>query len=168
MEKEELREKIVQHVVKFLEKSDILQDTREEAEKNNWSIDDMTGAINSLAANEKVILENYSKQRDQLTDEGLQSAEKGSPEVRLWEMAKNGVQKKDLVDLLGKEGAQVGFSTCMSKKWIKYDKQTDMITSTVEKVVDETRELLLKFKSGEKMTENQIKELKKKKFFKQV
>ena len=165
---EERRELIYNHIIEILKKSECLEDAKLEAENNGWHIDDMTGSLNTLAANEKILLEKYEIQKDQLTPEALISIENGSPEYRLWVLAgEENFLKKNLVDKLGKEAAQSGFAACMSKKWIKHDKQSDIITRTIDQAVDEMKDILQRYQKGERI-EKEVQELKKRKFLKQA
>eukprot|EP01091_Cochliopodium_minus_P009602 TRINITY_DN2393_c0_g1_i2.p1 TRINITY_DN2393_c0_g1~~TRINITY_DN2393_c0_g1_i2.p1 ORF type:complete len:297 (-),score=91.00 TRINITY_DN2393_c0_g1_i2:882-1772(-) len=166
---EDIREKISLYFINKLEKDGEIKDTREEGENNKWHIDDVTGSLNSLAANEKIILEKFEIKKDQLTTEALVCIEKGSPEVRLWTLAGEKLLKKDLEEKLGgKEYATSGFSTSMGKKWISYNKQTDEITRAVkDQVKDELQEQVINYQNG-KASENDITQLKKRKYLKQV
>jgi phenylalanyl-tRNA synthetase alpha chain len=135
---------------------------------------EIVGETKSLEMGEVILLEKQEQKFIQLTNDGKDCLNKGSPEFELLSYLKaNGGKstKKEATEKFGKDHR--GFSKAMQAKLIDYDNKTDVVSikSTVdlEKLlaVDENREFMKKFqeetnpdKYDQNVIKNQQKQLK--------
>ena len=75
----------------------------------------------------------------ELTEEGLSSSEKGSPEYQFVSNIKldEKVDLKEMEQRIGQQVAKIGFGKAMKQKWIK--KEEDLFIRIVENPVDEDK-----------------------------
>jgi phenylalanyl-tRNA synthetase alpha chain len=115
------------------------------------------GECRSLEIQEVITLEKQEERFIQLTSDGKDCLNKGSPENELLEFLKNNSgksTKKEVNEKLGKDHR--GFSRAMQMKLLDYDNKTDLLTikSTVDVnkflAVDEARDTLKKFMENTK------------------
>ncbi|EGT32811.1 CBN-FARS-1 protein [Caenorhabditis brenneri] len=133
-----------------------------------WNIDHqkLIGAIKSLQTNEGVLAtKDVTEKRLELTSEGVQFANEGSPEFLVFEFI--GVDGATQADIQKKPFGKIGMSKAMQFKWVSVDKGR-VVRQTAD-VVDSTRKQLESLRIGsDDVSENEKKELKKRKLISEV
>lgn len=132
-----------------------------------WNIDHqkLIGAIKSLLANEGVLAtKDITEKRLELTNEGAQFANEGSPEFLVFEFV--GVDGAAQADIQKQPFGKIGMSKAMQFKWVSVEK--GRVVRQTSDVVDTTRKQLESLKVGEDVNDNDKKELKKRKLISEV
>lgn len=132
----------------------------------------VVGAVKSLESLGEVI---KAQQRQfttwVLTDEGQQVADKGSHEVHVF-LAVNPTEGTPQAEVMKSvPNAKVGFSKAMSAGWLRVDKSVGgdpRLFRKVESVVDNVQESLRQLGRGLTLSENDLKEYKKRKLVSNV
>ncbi|CAJ0943119.1 unnamed protein product, partial [Mesorhabditis belari] len=131
----------------------------------------VTGAIRSLLAHEGLIsTKDVSEKRIQLSEEGLDMANHGSHEYKLFmTVGVNGVSQKEVQAL---PFAKVGIPKAMAAKWIGTVKEGNDVKLVQkiapESVLDKVGELLKQIKLGSKFDDKEMADLKKRKLVSEV
>lgn len=101
---------------------------------NEFKIDhqNIIGECKSLEMNDVISLEKLEKKFIQLTNDGKDTLEKGSPEFQLFNyLSLNGnvKTKKEISQTLGAIGDR-GFAAAMKLKWVNFEKSSDQVKLT--------------------------------------
>lgn len=122
---EEIKEKLIAYISSHPDQS-----TEDLAEEFKLDHQVMIGLCKGLEMNEVIIMVKKEEKQIQLTADGKNTMEKGSPDMQLLrELKANGNQtKKALSDKLGKNIFDRGFGLAMKAKRIQYDKGTDTVS----------------------------------------
>mmetsp|Transcript_27912 Transcript_27912/g.60588 ORF Transcript_27912/g.60588 Transcript_27912/m.60588 type:complete len:500 (-) Transcript_27912:191-1690(-) len=130
-----------EEVVAVIEEKNEIADSVELAKSKGWDHDRLVGVIKSLEADERATSTSKKLEGVKLTPEGEQYAEKGSPEVQVFNFVKSkedGASKEDLDAALGEVG-KVGSGVAMKNRWVAMDKGTKKFTAAVDSVTDEVQ-----------------------------
>jgi hypothetical protein len=101
-----------------------------------------------------------------MTEEGESILKCGSPEYQVFAaVPAGGVAMEVLNQSLGEAVVKIGLGPCMKNKWVKKDK--NLIVRLAESIRDETAELLHQLAAGIELTEDDLKNLKKRKLVNQ-
>ena len=129
----------------------------------------MDAAVKSLNVDGMVDYEVIEKRKVILTEEGEGYATNGSPECQYVNALKMGEEtlKTDVEKALGAQIAKVGFQNAMKQKWIQLcGAKKEKVKRQADKVTDDAKNLLLKFKKDDNVgsyDEKVIKDLTKRK-----
>ena len=95
------------------------------AEKHGFAHADLIGTCKSLASGSFIVTSDLSRTAIQLTKEGQQAAELGSPEARVWALvpAAGGILQDDLTAAAGADLAKVGMAKAVQAKWLSVVKE---------------------------------------------
>jgi phenylalanyl-tRNA synthetase alpha chain len=120
----------------------------------------VVGALKSLEATKFLSIEQKTQQAWQLTPEGQEYATGGTLEFRIYQdvPADDGVLKTVLEDKYGKNFS-IGFSYCMKRKWLIFNKDSGKVTRAAQKVEDEHGLKLKLLQSGKELPETDHTEL---------
>lgn len=160
-----------QTVLSTLEKDGVIADTWDLAIQLNIDHQVLVGVVKSLLVDQYVAEEPLSTTYWALTPEGEQVAQKGSPEVQVYNAvpAEGGISLAELQTALG-EVAKIGMGVCMKNKWLQ--KEGDRIKRSAENVDDSTASILRAVLSADAaanaQNEGELKNLMKRKLVKQV
>jgi len=117
-----------------------IDDSRVLCQQKGWDHVQFVGIMNSLVSKEMLVNKKSESSVFQLTDEGSQVVEKGSPEFLLYNsVPEDGISKGDLVKLHGDEVVKIGTANCMRNKWLKMDKPTGLFKRSAENVSDKVQ-----------------------------
>ena len=110
----------------------------------------IVGELKSLNTAEAVTLTQLEKVIIEITDDGKEILEKGSPEFKIIIelVKKDKLIKKDLDASFGEKYIRQGFAIAIKNKWIEYDKQSDTLSlknKDVDVSKDDTLTQLKKF-----------------------
>lgn len=125
----------------------------------------VVGLIKSLEVSQMLAVEDKPREQDSwvLTAEGEQYAKDGTLEYRIFnDVTAEGVPKADLEKKYGKEFA-IGFQYCMKRKWLSFDKASGNVLRVAQEVADTDGNLLALVKKGEKISDEDYKNLQKRK-----
>ena len=120
---------------------------------------ELIGVINRLSLSGYITTNNFKIEELVLTAEGKNYKESGSPEAQVFYHVKNAAlsQAQIMIDLgdIGK----IGFPQAMKNKWLRIDKQLNLVNPAVEVIVDKVQLALQATSLGEecKETENLVK-----------
>jgi phenylalanyl-tRNA synthetase alpha chain len=95
--------------------------------------------LKSLLSDDYITLASIEKKSIELTAEGKNYAEKGTPEFQYTSALKlnEPTLKGDVEAIVGKDIAKIGFSKAMQKKWIELSKENkELVTRKVEHLDD--------------------------------
>ncbi|CAI2317776.1 unnamed protein product [Caenorhabditis sp. 36 PRJEB53466] len=102
-----------------------------------WSIDHqkLIGGIKSILTNDGVLAtKDVSEKRFELTGEGIQMADEGSHEFRVYEfIGDDGVAQ---ADVMKQPFGKIGVAKAMAAKWVQMDKSTGKVKRQAGEVVD--------------------------------
>lgn len=147
LSEEEVQKAILQH----LNTHNTIPNTLDFAESLGISHADLDKNLKSLNADEYISLQVIEKKLLELSEEGKSYVEKGTPEYQYasaLEM-KTPTPKAEVEDKLGKELAKIGFAKAMKNKWIALaGGSKDVVERIAEKLDDQDRELLQKYKDN--------------------
>ena len=95
------------------------------AEKHGFAHADVIGVCKSLASGQFITTSDLSRTALQLSKEGNEVLDVGSPEARLFAMvpAEGGILQDDLNAAAGADVAKVGFANAIKNKWLKTAKE---------------------------------------------
>ncbi|KAF8341638.1 tRNA synthetases class II core domain (F)-domain-containing protein [Cantharellus anzutake] len=170
-----MSQELQQLILDTLEKDGEIKDTRTiiiPGESRPASTQDaqlvIQGALNSLLSREMITYTTQDFMTYDLTPEGLQLAEEGSHEARVWAALPltgqgKGLTVKQLQGSVGAESAKIGQGRAFKAGWI--GKEGDTLVKIVTSIVDATSEELKEIKATGtlKAGEKSISELKKRK-----
>lgn len=110
------------------------------AKEKGWDHNTVYGVIKALEADERATSSGTKIEGWKLTAEGEEYAEKGSPEVLVFQLikSKGGATKEQVDETLGEVG-KVGVGAAMKNKWISMDKVTKAFNTTVDTVTDDVQ-----------------------------
>ena len=114
----------------------------------------IVGELKGLNMSEVLTLTQLEKAIIDISEDGKEILEKGTPEYTLVkELKKRGdsAVKKELETALGEKYIRLGFSASIKSKWIEYDKTKDLITLKIKDVDTSKDEALSQLR---KFTEN--------------
>lgn len=177
-------------VLGFLEKNEEIADSGKFADEKGISHDEIVNVIKSLNGFRLVDAQDIKKERWVLTQEGLQYAEAGSPEVQLFlAIPKEGITQEDLQKKLDPPVFKIGLQQATKNKWVEVVKSKDSTKSQdalksqgsgkksqdsksqmfrkVENVEDRVKDLLVKIQNGEAVGSEDIDALKRRKLITQ-
>lgn len=124
------------------------------------------GAVKSLLVDTYVVDEPMSTICWSTTDSGKEILARGSPEYQVFvSIPPTGISPVELNAKLG-EVAKIGLGPCMKNKWLK--NQGDLITKLVDSVNDETASILQRVADYQNVSEEDLKNLKKRKLLKET
>ncbi|CAN9505961.1 unnamed protein product [Ophioblennius macclurei] len=163
---------VVETLLRRVEEADGGVDSLEVASSLGLDHQVVVGAVKSLqAVGEIISAELRSSKRWELTEEGVEIAQQGSHEARVFGcVPPEGLTQLELMKM---SFGKIGFSKAMSNKWIRVDKAHEggpKIFRAVETVDDQVRQKLLQMQAGNAMPldEKEKNELKKRKLLSEV
>lgn len=159
---EELKVQISNQIIAELESNNSIDSSLAWSNKNNFQHNITVGVIKSLTYRKIVNSEPFTSVQHELTEEGVQTLEKGSPEARLWELLGDKRLSLDEVSKeLGKDVAKIGMSQGMKRKWFKVTKEgtTQILERSVSSITDEVRLLCEKIKNLEDIDKKALSDL---------
>ncbi|CCD67614.1 phenylalanine--tRNA ligase [Caenorhabditis elegans] len=158
-------ENLPQQILDFLQESNEFNSIQL---AQQWNLDHqkVIGAIKSLLANEGVLTtKDVTEKRLELTNEGVQFANEGSPEYLVFEFV--GTDGAAQADIQKKPFGKIGMAKAMQFKWVSVDK--GRVVRQATEVTDSTRKQLESLRIGSSdVSENEKKELKKRKLISEV
>ena len=124
----------------------------------------VVGNFKSLAASNILALEQKSQEKWQLTDEGELYAKSGTLEYRIYQdvVPGDGTLKATLEEKYGKEFS-IGFSYCMKRKWLAFNKESGKANRVADKVEDIDGLKLANLHKGQELGASDLAELNKRK-----
>ncbi|MCJ1402057.1 Phenylalanyl-tRNA synthetase, beta subunit, cytoplasmic [Xylographa trunciseda] len=102
-------------------------------------------ALDRLGSREMVLYKTIERDEAILTAEAQGIVEHGSHEAKVFEAVRSaveGLKVSDLPGIVGKESAKVGQGKALAGKWIKLDKEKNILKANTDSIVDTTREQL--------------------------
>lgn len=156
---EDLKTKISDLIIAELESNKSIDSSLAWANKYNFQHNIVVGVIKSLTYRKIGHSEQFTSVQHELTEEGIQTFEKGSPEARLWEfLGDRRVSLDECQKVLGKDITKIGMSQGMKRKWFKVTKEgkTQLIERLSTTIVDEARLLCTKVKNLEEIDKKDI------------
>jgi phenylalanyl-tRNA synthetase alpha chain len=153
-----------QSLLKFLNDNNSIPDTIEYAQKFNHEHNEVVGLIKGLDCDEYVKLAQKEKKVWKLTADGIEYAEKGTPEFRIYTaIPPEGISKEQVIQKpnIGEDGFKFGLQNGMKKKWFTF--QNNIVKKNVPDAVDDEAENLKKIKEGQELSKEVIENLKKRK-----
>jgi phenylalanyl-tRNA synthetase alpha chain len=107
-----------------LEKDGVIADSLAFAEQHVFDHAALIGVCKSLSSAQNIATENLSRTVVQLSEEGLQCAQHGSPEVRVFALvpAGDGILETELMAAAGAAG-KVGMAKAVQNKWLEVLKE---------------------------------------------
>ena len=167
-DKHDLKVTIIKHIQEKSETTSLQM-------SHDFNIDHqkIVGELKSLLMFEVVNLTQLEKTVLDITEDGKEILEKGSPEYKIMSelLKKEKIVKKELDTQFGEKYIRQGFAIAIKNKWIEYDKPSDTLTiknKTVDISKDETLNQLKQFQSNPDLTsfnEELLKDYEKKKKF---
>jgi phenylalanyl-tRNA synthetase alpha chain len=148
-------------VVAVLQEHNEIEDSLELASKRGWDHDRLVGVIKSLEVDGRTSSSQMKREGWKLTAEGEAYAERGSPEVQVFNCinSKGSCTKEDLDQALGEVG-KVGSGVAMKNQWISMNKATKAFTPSVASVSDDVQKDL---KALQSLPKDKLDALKKRK-----
>lgn len=159
---------IEQSILSFLAvDGSIIEDSYEFARSFSFDHQLVVGAIKSLLVDRYVAEESITVTFWSLTEEGDEISAKGSPEYQVFiSVPAEGISLEALQQVVPPAVVKIGLGACMKNKWLK--KQGDLILKSVDSVVDETMDLLKKLSLENSLSEDDLKNLKRRKLVQQI
>jgi len=160
------KELVEAELLKQINNNDLgVQDSVEFAGAFGFDHKTVAGVIRSLTAAEMVTYKEFDSSRWVLTKEGAAYADKGSPEVQVFNaIPEGGVPLTTLKEQLGKDVADVGFKQAMQQKWAAIVKGPEpLVTKKVDSVIDTVKELLQQIQADKEVDKVAVEKLKKRK-----
>jgi hypothetical protein len=156
-----------QIILNYLVSHSAIDDTISFAQENNVDHQLLVGEIKSLLVDGYILDEPLSKSFWALTDEGADIASNGSPEFQIFS-AVSPTDGMSVGDLNAKFGnvAKIGLGACMKSKWLR--KEGEAYYRAVDNAEDETAILLSALRDGRPVSEEDLKNLKRRKLVQQV
>uniref|UniRef100_A0A8R1DWP7 Uncharacterized protein n=1 Tax=Caenorhabditis japonica TaxID=281687 RepID=A0A8R1DWP7_CAEJA len=161
-------ESLPQQILDFLSTSDEFNSIQL-ADQWNLEHQKLIGAIKSLLANEGVLAtKDVTEKRLELTGEGVQMADEGSYEFRVFEFV--GAEGAAQADVMKQPFGKIGMAKAMGAKWVSMDKASGKVVRQAADVVDVVRKQLEALRTGvdENVTDKEKNELKKRKLISEV
>lgn len=144
---DQLQDAILTH----LNEAQVIEDTAVLAHKLNVAHTELDKSLKSLLVDDYLVLTVIERKAIELTDEGASYATIGTPEYQYasaLEMNKP-TEKAEAEAKVGAEIAKIGFAKAMQKKWIQLDgANKNVVVRIAEKLVDEDKELLSKYREN--------------------
>lgn len=134
-----------------LNEAQAIEDTAVLAHKLNIPHTELDKSLKSLLVDDYLVLSVIERKAIELTDEGASYATIGTPEYQYasaLEMNKP-TEKAEAEAKVGAEIAKIGFAKAMQRKWIQLDgANKNVVVRIAEKLVDEDKELLSKYREN--------------------
>ena len=167
--KEDSEKDIEQLILGALSTKNEIEDSWNFAQENNLDHQAVVGAIKSLLPDAYVKDEMLTTSYYELTDEGKEILEKGSPEFQVFSTVVNNggnIGVNELNQRLG-ELSKIGLGPCLKNKWLK--KEGETIVKVSDDVVDEVQVMLLDVNSNKNsVSEDNLKNLKRRKLVQMI
>mmetsp|Transcript_12986 Transcript_12986/g.18197 ORF Transcript_12986/g.18197 Transcript_12986/m.18197 type:complete len:503 (+) Transcript_12986:68-1576(+) len=168
-------EEIVSVLLKTLSLNDSnaeIEDTWEFAENSGIDHVTLVGVLKSLEADKMTKAEMIQTKLWELTSEGYQVLEEGSPEYQIMKLIgiSEGKTKAELSNQLPPNIINLGLGPCMKNKWLVKGENEKLIRQNNSEVFDFTKEKLEKIQSlnFDAISESDLKDLKRRKLINQA
>lgn len=153
-------------ILQTLARDNVIPDSWDFALKHSLDHQVVVGNIKSLLVDNYVKDEAKSTTLWLLSDEGESILNSGSLEYQVFQAVPHqGITMEELNQMLGDTVVKIGLGPCMKSKWVKKDK--NLIVRVVDNIRDETADLLRQLASGGELSEDDLKNLKKRKLVNQ-
>ena len=168
--KEDNEKDVEQLILGALSTKNEIDDSWNFAQENKLDHQAVVGAIKSLLPDAYVKDEMLTTSYYELTEEGKEILEKGSPEYQVFITVANNnggnIGVNDLNQRLG-ELSKIGLGPCLKNKWLK--KEGEVIVKVSDNVVDEVQVMLLDVNSNKNIvSEENLKNLKRRKLVQMI
>lgn len=154
-------------ILDALNSSQSIEDTWVFSQERYLDHQAVIGAVKSLLVDKYVEAVSLTNSFWDVTEEGRDISEKGSPEYQVFESvpSEGGILMTELQSKLG-DIVKIGLGPCMKSKWLK--KQGDSIVRVTPNVSDETAILLRNVLNVIEIGEEDLKNLKRRKLIQQI
>lgn len=153
-------------ILQTLAKENVILDSWDFALRYSLDHQIVVGNIKSLLVDNYIKDEAKSTTLWLLSDEGQSILNSGSLEYQVFQaVPSQGITMDELNQILGENIVKIGLGPCMKNKWVKKDK--NLIIRLMDNVYDETAEQLRQLASGGVLSEDDLKNLKKRKLVNQ-
>eukprot|EP00457_Paulinella_chromatophora_P006212 gb/GEZN01006230.1/.p1 GENE.gb/GEZN01006230.1/~~gb/GEZN01006230.1/.p1 ORF type:complete len:507 (+),score=97.02 gb/GEZN01006230.1/:36-1556(+) len=167
-DKEQLKEELEDLVLGALEEGPIADSKTFLAKANRHGQEVVLASVlQSLSGFELIQTEEHKHEGWELTPEAVEYVSNGCPEVQLFNLLADGPKSVPEIEAAfgGDKGiVKVAQQQAMRQKWISIDRHTKLIARQVDSVVDSVQPVLTALLHGQKLPEQEIAALKKRKF----